>query len=139
LTVDLPIDEIEELRAPLAAKGVGVVPLVAPTSTDDRIARVRALGAPFVYYVSLTGVTGAALASASLDPARLASIRAATGSPVAVGFGIKTPDDARAVAALADGVVVGSAVVSRIADGDPAGAPQRVADLVSSLAKAIKP
>jgi len=138
LTVDLPIEEIDELRAPLAAKGVGVVPLIAPTSTDERIARVGALGVPFVYYVSLTGVTGAALATAQLDPARLQSIRDATGAPVAVGFGVKTPDDARAVGALADGVVVGSAVVARVADGAPAGAPARVAELVASLAKALR-
>jgi tryptophan synthase alpha chain len=138
LTVDLPIEEIAELATPLGARGVDVIPLVAPTSTDDRIARVRALAPPFVYYVSLTGVTGAALAGAALDRDRLARVKAATGAPVAVGFGIKTPDDARAVGALADGVVVGSAVVAQIAAGDPAGAPARVAALVRSLRAAIE-
>ena len=138
LTVDLPIEELEELRAPLAAHGVGVVPLIAPTSTDDRIARLAAVSPPFVYYVSLTGVTGAALATAQLDRARLDAIRAAARAPVAVGFGIKTPDDARRVAAVADGVVVGSALVARVGDGPPAGAAARVAELVASLAAALR-
>lgn len=122
LTVDLPIDEVDELRRPLAAHGVEIVPLVAPTSTDARIARVRALDAPFVYYISLTGVTGAG-GGGAVDPARIAAIRAATGAPVAVGFGIKTPEDAARVGALADGVVVGSAIVATIAAAtDPAAA-----------------
>jgi tryptophan synthase alpha chain len=137
LTVDLPIEELDELRAPLAAHGLGVVPLVAPTSTDDRIARLRGVAPPFVYYVSLTGVTGAALAGAELDAGRLEAIREAGGAPVAVGFGIKTPDDARAVAAVADGVVVGSAVVARVAGGPAAGAPARVAELVRALRAAL--
>jgi tryptophan synthase alpha chain len=137
LTVDLPIEELDELRAPLAAHGLGVVPLVAPTSTDDRIARLRAVAPPFVYYVSLTGVTGAALAGAELDAGRLEAIREASGAPVAVGFGIKTPDDARAVGRLADGVVVGSALVARVAAGPAAGAPARVAELVRALRAAL--
>jgi len=124
LTVDLPIDEIEELRVPLAAHGVGVVPLVAPTSTDDRIARVKALDPPFVYYISLTGVTGAAIAGAKVGAERIEAVKRAVGAPVVVGFGIKTPADAAAIGKIADGVVVGSAIVQRIADspGDPASA-----------------
>jgi tryptophan synthase alpha chain len=137
LTVDLPIEELAELATPLAAHGVGVIPLVAPTSTDDRIARVRAFAAPFVYYVSLTGVTGASIGAAAVEPVRLDTIRAATGAPVAVGFGIKTPADAKAMAAVADGVVVGSALVARVADGPPAGAPARVAELIASLRAAM--
>ena len=136
LTVDLPIDELDELAQPLAAKQVDVIPLVAPTSTPERIARLAALQAPFVYYISLTGVTGSRSAPA-VDPERIAAIRAASGSPVAVGFGIKTPDDARRFAAICDGVVVGSALVDRVADGPPAEAPARVASLVSELAAAM--
>jgi tryptophan synthase alpha chain len=135
LTVDLPIEEQAELATPLAARGLGVVPLVAPTSTADRIARVRAHDPPFVYYVSLTGVTGAALATARVSAARVAEVRAATGAPVAVGFGIKTVTDVRAVAAIADGVVVGSAIVERIgAAGD--GAAAAVEAFVRELAAA---
>ena len=136
LTVDLPIDELDELAAPLAAAGVAVVPLVAPTSTPDRIARLARFAPPFVYYISLTGVTGARLA-APVDPARLAAIREASGAPVAVGFGIRTPADARRFAAIADGVVVGTALVDQVAAGAAAGAPARVAALVGELAGAM--
>jgi len=136
LTVDLPIDELAELATPLAANGLGVIPLVAPTSTSERIARLGAFGAPFVYYISLTGVTGSR-AAATVDPERLAMIRRASGSPVAVGFGIRTPADAARFAAIADGVVVGTALVDRVAAGPPGGAPDRVAALVRELANAM--
>ena len=136
LTVDLPIDELAELAGPLAARGVGAIPLVAPTSTPDRIARLAPLDAPFVYYISLTGVTGVR-AAAPVDPARLDAIRAAAHAPVAVGFGIRTPADAARFAAIADGVVVGTALVDRVAAGEPAGAPARVAALVADLARAM--
>jgi tryptophan synthase alpha chain len=136
LTVDLPIDELAELSQPLATKGVQVIPLVAPTSTPERIARLAGVHAPFVYYISLTGVTGVR-AAAPVDPARLDTIRNASSAPVAVGFGIRTPADAARFSAIADGVVVGSALVDRVAAGDAAGAPARVAALVSELAKAM--
>jgi tryptophan synthase alpha chain len=131
LTVDLPIDEIAELAQPLAERGVDVIPLVAPTSTPERIARLAGLRAPFVYYISLTGVTGAR-AAAPVDPDRLALVRSAAAAPVAVGFGIRTPADAARFAAIADGVVVGSALVDRVAAGASA-----VAALVSQLAAAM--
>lgn len=136
LTVDLPIDELAELAEPLAREGVGVIPLVAPTSTPDRIARLAPIAAPFVYYISLTGVTGSR-AAMPVDPARLAQIREAAKAPVAVGFGIRTPDDARRFSAIADGVVVGTALVDRVAAGDADGAPDRVAELVRDLAAAM--
>ncbi len=136
LTVDLPIDELAELATPLAAHGVSVIPLVAPTSTPERIARLGPFAAPFVYYISLTGVTGSA-AAAPVDPARIATIRAAAKAPVAVGFGIRTPADAARFAAVADGVVVGTALVDRVAAGDAAGAPARVAALIADLAGAL--
>lgn len=136
LTVDLPIDELDELATPLAAAGVAVIPLVAPTSTPDRIARLGRLAAPFVYYISLTGVTGTR-AAATVDPARLATIRSASSAPVAVGFGIRTPADAARFAAIADGVVVGTALVDRVAAGPADGAAERVATLVKELAAAM--
>ncbi len=136
LTVDLPIDELDELAHPLAKHGVAVIPLVAPTSTPDRIARLAPLQAPFIYYISLTGVTGSR-AAAAVDPGRLAQIRDAAKAPVAVGFGIRTPDDARRFSSVADGVVVGTALVDRVAAGDAAGAPERVAALVRDLASAM--
>jgi tryptophan synthase alpha chain len=137
LTVDLPIDELDELAAPLAGQGVAVIPLVAPTSTPDRIARLARLAPPFVYYITVTGVTGAKLA-APVDPDRLAMIRAAAKAPVAVGFGIRSPADAARFAAIADGVVVGSVLVDQAARGPAPGAPERVAALVRELAGAMK-
>ncbi len=136
LTVDLPIDEIAELARPLATHQIDVVPLVAPTSTPDRLARLAEVRAPFVYYISLTGVTGTK-AAAAVEPARLDAIRKAASAPVAVGFGIRTPDDARRFSTIADGVVVGSALVELVAAGDPSGAPERVATLVRALAAAM--
>jgi tryptophan synthase alpha chain len=134
LTVDLPIDELDELRTPLGAAGVEVVPLVAPTTGDDRLARLGALAAPFIYYISMTGITGAAFRGAAGGADRVRAVRAAARAPVAVGFGIKTADDARAVAADADGVVVGSALVQRVAD-DPTGAS--TAAFVAELRRAL--
>ena len=131
LTVDLPIDELGELAAPLARAGVDVDP-ARRADVDARIGsrRVAAFAPPFVYYISLVGVTGAR-PGAPVDPARLAAIREAARAPVAVGFGIRTPDDARAfVAAGADGIVVGSALVDRVASGG-------VAALVGQLAAAL--
>lgn len=136
LTVDLPIDELDELAAPLNAHGVDVIPLVAPTSTPDRIAKLERLAPPFVYYITLTGVTGAKLA-APVDPARLAQVRSASGAPVAVGFGIRSPADAARFAAIADGVVVGTVLVDQVAAGPAAGAPARVAALVRELVAAM--
>lgn len=112
LTVDVPVDELAEVHGPLAAKGVGVIPLVAPTSGDGRIAKVAPFQAPFVYYISMTGITGAAFRGDDALVARVADVKALTGAPVAVGFGIKTPVDVARVAAFADGVVVGSAIVA---------------------------
>jgi tryptophan synthase alpha chain len=131
LTVDLPIDELAELATPLAARGVSVIPLVAPTSTPERIARLGAVAPPFVYYITLTGVTGSRTA-APVDPARLDMIRSAAKAPVAVGFGIRTPADAARFSAIADGVVVGTAIVDRVAEGADA-----VAAFVRDLARAM--
>lgn len=139
LTVDLPVDEVDELRAPLAARGVDIVPLVAPTTGPERIARLRALDPPFVYYISMTGITGAAFRGAAGGPERVQAVRDGAGAPVAVGFGIKTPDDARAVGAYADAVVVGSAVVRRIADAGAGRAADAVAGFVSELRRALEP
>ncbi len=136
LTVDLPLDELAELATPLAARAVDVIPLIAPTSTPARLARLAAFAPPFVYYISVTGVTGAK-AAASVDPARLAAIRTAAGAPVAVGFGIRTPADVARLAPIADGIVVGTALVQQVAAGEPAGAAERVATLVRALARGL--
>jgi len=114
LCVDYPPDEDGELVTALGRQRLDFIPLLAPTSTPARIAAAAAVASGFIYYVSLTGITGVKLADVADPRRRVEEIRAATGGkiPVVVGFGIKTPADARSVAAFADGVVVGSAAVS---------------------------
>lgn len=116
LCVDWPPDEADGFRAALAREKLGFVPLLAPTSREPRIRLAAEAATGFVYYVSLTGITGARLANVEEPARKVASIRAATQSevPVVVGFGVKTPEDAQAVAAFADGVAVGTAAVELV-------------------------
>ena len=116
LCVDYPPDEDADLTAALGRQGLDFIPLLAPTSTPSRVEAAAAAAGGFIYYVSFTGITGAALTDLSEPRAHVQSIRAATGDrlPVVVGFGVKTPEHARAVAEFADGVVVGSAAVDVI-------------------------
>jgi tryptophan synthase alpha chain len=121
LVVDLPIEESASLREAAGAQGVGVVPLLAPTSSPARVAAVRELasrgGVPFVYYVSVTGVTGRGDVDARDAGERASRLRTEVGRPVVVGFGIDSREKARAAAMHADGVVVGTAIVRAIEDG----------------------
>ncbi len=140
LTVDLPVNELAELATPLAAHHIAVVPLLAPTSTPVRFAKAATFAPPFIYYISMTGVTGGAVANGDAQAERVANtraIRAATGVPVAVGFGIRTPADAAAVAQYADGVIVGTAIVDAIAAGATADAAARVGAYVATLRAAV--
>lgn len=144
LVVDLPTDESIGLRTAAAAKGMGVVPLVAPTTRADRVAKLgdlaKELPIPFVYYVSMMGVTGGAGAATALADAGAAAarVRAATSRPTVVGFGIDSAAGARAAAAQSDGVVVGSAIVRRIEEGKTADARiAAVRALVSELRSAV--
>jgi tryptophan synthase alpha chain len=130
---DLPHDEASELRAACDAEGLALVPLVAPTTTPERIAEIGADARGFVYTVSLSGTTGE---RAELPPGladTVARVRAATEVPVAVGFGISTPDHARAVAEIADGVIVGSRVVRAAGEGGAAAVGQLVGELAAAL------
>ncbi|MES9971448.1 MAG: tryptophan synthase subunit alpha [Candidatus Thiodiazotropha sp.] len=114
LVVDIPPEEGGDLQQLLQTKSIDQIYLVAPTSTPERIQRICDLAGGFVYYVSVKGVTGAShLDLKSLDE-KLAEIRSASDLPVGVGFGIKDAQTAAAVSALADAVVVGSALVSRV-------------------------
>ena len=114
ITVDLPPEEAEELAREVRAKGIDPVFLIAPTSTDERIARICSKASGFVYYVSLKGVTGAATLDVDEVAERMARIRRVTDLPVGVGFGIRDGASAARVARVSDAVVVGSAVVSRV-------------------------
>lgn len=127
LTVDCPPEEAGPLAGALRAHGLHPISLVAPTTSPERLAPIAREAAGYLYYVSFKGVTGAnRLESASLA-APLAAIRHHTGLPVAVGFGITGPDSAAAVAAVADGVVIGSALVARLAPAGSAAEAGRIA------------
>ena len=133
IVVDLPPEEDEELCLPAQAAGIDFIRLATPTTDDRRLPRVLTTTSGFVYYVSITGITGAAAASAAAVAPEVARIKRATPLPVCVGFGIRTPESATEIASVADGAVVGSAIVDRIAAGDP---PDAVLAFVASLAEA---
>jgi tryptophan synthase alpha chain len=114
LVVDLPPEEAADLKKVLDRAGVDLVFLLTPTSDSKRMRLVASLGAGFIYFVSLTGVTGARKSLASDIGAYVKKVRRFTGLPVGVGFGISTPAQARNVARVADGVVVGSAIIDII-------------------------
>jgi tryptophan synthase alpha chain len=133
IVVDLPPEEDDELCLPAQAAGLNFIRLATPTTDDRRLPRVLTNTSGFVYYVSITGITGAAAAEAAAVGPEVARIKAATRLPVCVGFGIRTPESAAAIAGVADGAVVGSAIVDRIGAGDP---PDAVLAFVRTLAKA---
>lgn len=119
IVVDLPPEEDDELCIPAQAAGLNFIRLATPTTDDKRLPKVLQNTSGFVYYVSITGITGAAEAQAGAVGPEVARIKSATDLPVVVGFGIKTPDAAQAIAGVADGAVVGSAIVERIARREP--------------------
>ncbi|MEM6440234.1 MAG: tryptophan synthase subunit alpha [Pseudomonadota bacterium] len=133
IIVDLPPEEDAELCLPAQAAGMNFIRLATPTTDDRRLPAVLSNTSGFVYYVSITGITGAAEAAAGEVGPEVARIKAATDLPVCVGFGIKTPERAAEIARVADGAVVGSAIVERIGRGD---APADVLAFVKSLADA---
>jgi len=131
---DLPLEEADAVAVPAQAAGIALVPLIAPTSTDERLAAIGARARGFTYVVSVTGTTGERAGGSEGLAALLARARAASRVPVAVGFGISTPAQARAAAdAGADGVIVGSRLVRAAPDGaDAVGA--LVAEFAAALA-----
>ena len=131
---DLPADEAADLVAPARANGVDTIFLLAPTSTDLRIQLAAGQSSGFIYCVSLTGVTGARDQLADGVDGLVGRIRRQTSLPVCVGFGVSTPEQAQEVAAVADGVIVGSALVALLERPD--GVP-RMAELVRALRAAI--
>jgi tryptophan synthase alpha chain len=136
---DLLPEEAGELGALAAAHGVRMVFLLAPTSTTDRIEAAARAATGFLYFVSVTGVTGARRAIPEELGPRVAAVRARSSVPVVIGFGISSPEQARALGPLADGVVVGSAIVQRIAEGGARDARSaRVARFVRSLKRALR-
>jgi tryptophan synthase alpha chain len=136
---DMPPDEASPLKGPAAAAGLQLIFLLAPTSTAERRTFVARQSQGFVYYVSLTGITGAKLLSMGDVSKNVEKIRKVTHVPVAVGFGVATPEDAANVAAIADGVIVGSAIVRQIAaHREKPGMVKHVAEFVRSLKTAMR-
>jgi tryptophan synthase alpha chain len=136
---DLPPEEAGDLRRAADAAGVRTVFLLAPTSTEARRRAAADAASGFLYFVSVTGVTGARRALPPDLAARVAEVRAASPVPVVVGFGVSTPAQAQEVARLADGVVVGSAIVARLAEkGSRAARAERVRRFVRSLKRAMR-
>jgi len=144
IVVDLPPEADDELCLPALKAGVNFIRLATPTTDDRRLPVVLNNTSGFVYYVSITGITGAAAPDAGAVAAQVGRIKARTELPVAVGFGVRTPDQAAAIAGVADGVVVGSALVDLIRNGlgsdggVAAGTAEKVLDLVSGLAQGVR-
>ena len=134
ITVDLPPEEDEVLRLPAAAHGLDIVRLATPTTDDVRLKTILDGAGGFLYYVSIAGVTGTKSFAEGDVRAAIARLQRATGLPCAVGFGIKTPEQAKAVATFADAAVVGSAIVERMSSGAPV---EDVAAYCASLAEAV--
>ncbi|WP_416907721.1 MAG: tryptophan synthase subunit alpha [Polymorphobacter sp.] len=141
IVVDLPPEEADELLPHLEAAGLHLVRLATPTTDAARLPKVLGGASGFLYYVAVAGVTGANAASADEIGAAVTRLRAATDLPIAVGFGVRTPEQAAAVARHSDAVVVGSAIVDAIGAAAEARAndiPARVAAQVGALAAAVR-
>lgn len=130
---DLPPDEAEDFIRLSRKASLDTIFLLAPTSTEERIRKVTKASSGFIYYVSMTGITGANLSLDGSMEALISSIREFTDKPIAVGFGVSTPDEASAVSRAADGVIVGSAIVKRLHE-----APDELKDYLAGLREAIK-
>jgi tryptophan synthase alpha chain len=143
IVVDLPPEEDEELCLPVLQAGLNFIRLATPTTDDKRLPKVLTNTSGFVYYVSITGITGAAAPDTARVTAAVSRIKRHTKLPVAVGFGVKTADHARAIAEGADGVVVGSALVEALrqsldANGNASsGTVKAVTGLVLALAQGV--
>ncbi len=138
IIVDLPPEEDHEIR-PMAEKlGIDIIRLITPTTVGTRLDKVLAGASGFLYYVSITGVTGTKSANIDEIAKHMEVIKSKTDLPVAVGFGIKTPEDAANMSKVCDGVIVGSAIVQTMSENkDNPEMPQMVSEQVKALAKAI--
>ena len=136
ICVDIPPEEDDALGPALRAKGIAPIRLATPTTDDRRLPQVVAGSEGFLYYVAVAGITGMQQAAIESIEANVARIKLATDIPVAVGFGVRTHEQAAEIARVADGVVVGSALVDLVAEHG-ADAPEHLRALTSSLAEAV--
>lgn len=137
LVVDMPPEEADRFLTYADTHGLNMIFLLTPTSTDERIATVARLGRGFVYYVTVTGVTGARQEVSTSLARELARVRSTVAIPVVAGFGISTPEQAAGIAGLADGVVVGSAIVKLFQQFSGAELDDQVSRFVASLKQAL--
>jgi tryptophan synthase alpha chain len=137
IVVDYPPEECEDFSALMKNSALDPVFLLAPTSTDKRIAEVARIGSGYLYYVSLRGITGAAKIDLGAVGARIPKIRAATKLPIGVGFGIRDADSARRVAQTADAVVIGSRIIQEIEAGSSDQAVARVKAFLKPIRQAL--
>ena len=139
LTVDMPPEEADELTALLQANGIDAIFLLAPTSGEDRIQKVVGMASGFIYYVSFKGVTGANRLDTDAVATKVNEVRQYTDLPLGVGFGIRDPETAAQVAKIADAVVVGSVLVSKMAElaDSPEAIPAALASTIAELRAAI--
>jgi len=136
IVVDLPIEEDEVLRVPAKVQGVDLIRFVTPTTDDARLKRIAADASGYLYYVSVAGVTGTKAVPEDEVRDALARVKAVTDLPCTVGFGIRNVQQAHAIARVADGVVVGSAIVSKVAENINAGR-ERIVSEVLELIRAL--
>ena len=144
IIVDVPPEEADEIEPTARAAGLDMIRLIAPTTDDARLTKVLAATTGFVYYVAITGITGTRSASTALLADAIPRIRRHTNLPIAIGFGVRTPEQAADAARIADGAVVGSALIETLAaDLDEEGrarpgTAQKVLDQVKALASAVR-
>jgi tryptophan synthase alpha chain len=139
IVVDMPPEHNAELCDPAQAAGLDFIRLTTPTTDDARLPKVLNGSSGFVYYVSVAGVTGAGAATLEHVEEAVARLRRHTDLPISIGFGIRTPEQAAAIARLADGVVVGSALIDHIASADtPAQAVDGVLSLCAALSEGVR-
>lgn len=139
LLVDMPPEETDGIKEHFTSRDIDLVFLLAPTTTEARMDAIAEAGSGYLYYVSLKGVTGSASLNVEEVASRVETIRKHTGLPIGVGFGIKDAESARAVSRVADGVVVGSALVNRIAENadKPGQIPEMVAEVLRDMRAAM--
>ncbi|SEI68736.1 tryptophan synthase, alpha chain [Allopseudospirillum japonicum] len=136
LTVDLPPEEAQAVQPLFTAAGLDMIYLIAPTTSDERICKIAASGQGYLYYVSLKGVTGSAALDVEAVAAKMQTLRQLTSLPIAVGFGIRDATSAAQVAQVADGVIVGSALVNQIADLQST--PEAISDALQTTLAAMR-
>ena len=136
IIVDLPPEEADETLKAAKDKGLNIIRLITPTTTAERLPKILDGASGFLYYVSITGVTGAASADLSKIKPHIEEIKRGTDLPIAIGFGIKTPEDAKNMSKLADAIVVGSAIVNTIAQ-ETTNSASKVKDQVLQLSQAL--